>query len=105
MTQLGYALSSEEHPPLELVRQAERAERRGFTFALISDHYHPWIDRQGQSGFVWSVLGGRSPLRATAAVRSVREERCHRGGDRVGGDRMSRRRPVAVFREVEAPRV
>ena len=27
---------------------------------MISDHYHPWIDRQGQSSFVWSVLGGFS---------------------------------------------
>jgi coenzyme F420-dependent glucose-6-phosphate dehydrogenase len=34
------------------------AEERGFSFALISDHYHPWTDRQGQSPFVWSVMGG-----------------------------------------------
>jgi len=39
--QLGYALSSEEHAPNDLVRAAQRAERIGFTFALISDHYHP----------------------------------------------------------------
>lgn len=58
MVQLGYALSSEEHPPNDLVRYAQRAEEVGFTFALISDHYHPWIDRQGHSPFVWSVLGG-----------------------------------------------
>jgi G6PDH family F420-dependent oxidoreductase len=56
--QLGYALSSEEHGPSDLVRYAARAEEAGFTFALISDHYHPWIDRQGNSPFVWSVLGG-----------------------------------------------
>jgi G6PDH family F420-dependent oxidoreductase len=55
---LGYALSSEEHPPLDLLRDARRAEEAGFEFALISDHFHPWIDRQGQSPFVWSVLGG-----------------------------------------------
>lgn len=55
---LGYTLSSEEQRPLDLVRQAARAEECGFEFALISDHYHPWIDRQGQSPFVWSVLGG-----------------------------------------------
>jgi coenzyme F420-dependent glucose-6-phosphate dehydrogenase len=55
---LGYALSSEEHRPLDLVRNAARAEQAGFEFALISDHFHPWIDRQGQSAFVWSVLGG-----------------------------------------------
>jgi len=56
--QFGYKLSSEEFAANDLVRQARMAEERGFTFALISDHYHPWIDRQGQSPFVWSVLGG-----------------------------------------------
>lgn len=55
--ELGYALSSEEHRPNDLVRAARRAEQAGFTFALISDHFHPWLDDQGQSPFVWSVLG------------------------------------------------
>lgn len=54
---IGYALSSEEHNPVDLVRYARMAEVRGFTFALISDHFHPWTDRQGQSPFVWTVIG------------------------------------------------
>ena len=54
---LGYKLSSEEHGPGDLVRYARLAEDSGFSFALISDHFHPWIDRQGQSPFVWSVIG------------------------------------------------
>jgi coenzyme F420-dependent glucose-6-phosphate dehydrogenase len=54
----GYALSSEEHPPNDLVAHAKAAEDAGFTFALISDHFHPWVDAQGQSAFVWSVIGG-----------------------------------------------
>jgi coenzyme F420-dependent glucose-6-phosphate dehydrogenase len=58
MTEIGYHLSSEEHGPTDLVHYARRAEESGFTFALISDHYHPWTDRQGQSPFVWSVIGG-----------------------------------------------
>jgi coenzyme F420-dependent glucose-6-phosphate dehydrogenase len=58
MTRFGYALSSEEHRPADLVRNAALAEEAGFEFALISDHYHPWIDAQGHSPFVWSVLGG-----------------------------------------------
>ena len=58
MPELGYALSSEEHGPLELVKNAARAEEAGFGFALISDHFHPWTDRQGESPFVWSVIGG-----------------------------------------------
>ena len=57
MTEIGYALSSEEHPPNDLVRFAARAEQAGFSFALISDHFHPWIGAQGQSPFVWSVIG------------------------------------------------
>ena len=57
MATLGYALSCEEHGPRELVRNARLAEEAGFQFALISDHFHPWIDRQGESPFVWSVLG------------------------------------------------
>jgi G6PDH family F420-dependent oxidoreductase len=57
MLRLGYKLSSEEFGPADLVRQAARAEAAGFEFALISDHFHPWTDRQGQSPFVWAVLG------------------------------------------------
>jgi G6PDH family F420-dependent oxidoreductase len=58
MAEIGYKLSSEEHRPNDLVRYAEMAEGAGFSFALISDHFHPWIDRQGQSPFVWCVIGG-----------------------------------------------
>ncbi|MBW3591975.1 MAG: TIGR03557 family F420-dependent LLM class oxidoreductase [Actinobacteria bacterium] len=56
--QIGYALSSEEHRPLDLVANAQRAEAAGFDFLSISDHFHPWTDRQGQSPFVWSTIGG-----------------------------------------------
>lgn len=54
---IGYKLSSEEFSGPELVRLARAAEDHGFDFAMISDHFHPWLDRQGQSPFVWSVLG------------------------------------------------
>jgi coenzyme F420-dependent glucose-6-phosphate dehydrogenase len=57
MITLGYKLSSEEQSPPDLVRYAEMAQDSGFGFALISDHFHPWIDKQGQSPFVWGVLG------------------------------------------------
>jgi len=60
MTRFGYALSSEEHTPSDLVRNAVIAEKAGFDFAMISDHYHPWVDAQGHSPFVWSVIGGIS---------------------------------------------
>ncbi len=58
MPRFGYALSSEEHRPADLVRNAALAEEAGLEFALISDHYHPWVDAQGHSAFVWTVLGG-----------------------------------------------
>jgi coenzyme F420-dependent glucose-6-phosphate dehydrogenase len=67
MPELGFALSSEDHPPNDLVRQAVLAERAGFTFALISDHFHPWVDAQGHSPFVWSTLGGIA--QATETIR------------------------------------
>ena len=56
--EIGYALSSEEHRSNTLVELAQRAEETGFSFALISDHYHPWVDAQGHSPFVWSIIGG-----------------------------------------------
>jgi len=56
--QIGYWISSEEHGPNDMVRAAERAESVGFPYVQISDHFHPWTDRQGQSPFVWSVIAG-----------------------------------------------
>lgn len=55
--QIGYKLAAEAYGPAELVRQAVLAERAGFDFVEISDHYHPWLDNQGHSPFAWSVLG------------------------------------------------
>jgi coenzyme F420-dependent glucose-6-phosphate dehydrogenase len=57
MAAIGYTLASEEHGARELVAQAARAEEVGFSFAVISDHFHPWVDAQGNSPFVWGVLG------------------------------------------------
>jgi len=54
---IGYHLSCEEHGPDRLVEWGRRAEEAGFDFLTVSDHYHPWTRRQGQSPFVWSVLG------------------------------------------------
>ena len=62
MIKLGYALSSEEHDPSALICNAKVAEDAGFEFALISDHFHPWSHEQGQSPFVWSVLGAISQV-------------------------------------------
>lgn len=60
MTKIGYFLSCEQFGPKELVDQAKRAQDAGFEALWISDHFHPWNDEQGQSPFVWSVIGALS---------------------------------------------
>jgi G6PDH family F420-dependent oxidoreductase len=56
--EIGYSLMSEEHRPNELVHYAQIAEQSGFTFATISDHFHPWTSQEGNSPFVWATIGG-----------------------------------------------
>jgi G6PDH family F420-dependent oxidoreductase len=71
MTRYGYFLASEENDPREIVRQARLAEEAGFDSLWISDHFHPWLDEQGESGFVWSMIGAISQacsLPVTTAV-------------------------------------
>jgi G6PDH family F420-dependent oxidoreductase len=68
---VGYFLSTEEYSPDELVEQAVLAEKAGFDVLWISDHFHPWNDAQGESPFVWSVIGAisqRCGLPVTTAV-------------------------------------
>ncbi|MGW0161309.1 TIGR03557 family F420-dependent LLM class oxidoreductase [Mycobacterium sp. NPDC003323] len=60
MAKIGYFLSCEQFTPKELVDQAKRAEDAGFDALWISDHFHPWNDEQGQSPFVWGIIGALS---------------------------------------------
>src|SRR4026209_3034664 len=53
----GLTLSSEEHAPRRLLEIAVLAEEHGFDFVSIADHYHPGVNEQGHSPFVWSMLG------------------------------------------------
>ncbi|MQY04236.1 LLM class F420-dependent oxidoreductase [Actinomadura macrotermitis] len=71
MTKFGYFLSCEEQEPHELVRQAKLAEEAGFEGLWISDHYHPWLDEQGQSSFVWSVIGALSQVVSLPVTTAV----------------------------------
>ncbi|MFE1397923.1 TIGR03557 family F420-dependent LLM class oxidoreductase [Nocardiopsis dassonvillei] len=71
MTRFGYFLASEEHGPRELVRQARAAEEAGFDSLWISDHYHPWLDAQGQSPFVWSVVGAIGQVTSLPVTTAV----------------------------------
>lgn len=68
MVQLGYAISTEEHAPNDMVRYARLAEDAGFTFSLVSDHFHPWVSEQGHSPFIWSLLGAIAHNTRTLSV-------------------------------------
>jgi G6PDH family F420-dependent oxidoreductase len=68
---VGYFLSTEEHRPDELLEQARLAEEAGFDSLWISDHFHPWNDAQGQSPFVWSVLGALSQVTTLPVTTAV----------------------------------
>jgi coenzyme F420-dependent glucose-6-phosphate dehydrogenase len=64
MTRIGYHASHEQYAPSELLRLVRRAEQAGFQSAMCSDHFHPWGEKQGHSGFAWSWLG--AALQATS---------------------------------------
>ncbi|MGA3214906.1 MAG: TIGR03557 family F420-dependent LLM class oxidoreductase [Acidimicrobiales bacterium] len=57
MPDYGYFLSSEELSPSAMVDSALYAETVGVDSLFISDHFHPWLESQGESPFVWGVLG------------------------------------------------
>lgn len=62
MATVGYFLASEECQPDLLLEQARLAQEAGFSALAISDHYHPWVDAQGSSAFVWSTIGALSQV-------------------------------------------
>ncbi|MFC7545289.1 TIGR03557 family F420-dependent LLM class oxidoreductase [Plantactinospora sp. GCM10030261] len=68
---IGYFLSSEEYTPDELLAQARGAEKAGFEGLWISDHYHPWVDAQGESPFVWSTIGALSQVCSLPVTTAV----------------------------------
>jgi G6PDH family F420-dependent oxidoreductase len=57
---IGYTLMTEQAGPRALVEHAASAERAGFDFEVMSDHYFPWLDEQGHAPYAWSVLGAVS---------------------------------------------
>jgi G6PDH family F420-dependent oxidoreductase len=56
-TRFGYTLMTEQSGPREIVEYAGAAERAGFDFEVMSDHYFPWLDEQGHAAYAWSMLG------------------------------------------------
>ena len=71
MVKVGYFLASEEFGPNELIEQAKMAEAAGFEALWISDHFHPWTSEQGNSPFVWSVIGGLSQASSLPVTTGV----------------------------------
>ena len=63
MARIGFHASHEQFPPSDLLRLVQLAEAAGFDCAMSSDHFRPWGEAQGQSGFAWSWLG--AALQAT----------------------------------------
>jgi G6PDH family F420-dependent oxidoreductase len=57
MAKFGYTALCEQTPVRQLVSDLAAAEEAGFDFSVISDHYFPWLEEQGHSGYAWSVLG------------------------------------------------
>jgi G6PDH family F420-dependent oxidoreductase len=68
---IGFFLSCEENGPAELLTQARAAEEAGFHGLWISDHYHPWNDEQGQSPFVWAVIGALAEATSLPVTTAV----------------------------------
>jgi G6PDH family F420-dependent oxidoreductase len=58
----GYTLMTEQSGPQQIVEYASRAERAGFDFEVMSDHYSPWLDEQGHAGYAWAMLGAVSQV-------------------------------------------
>ena len=70
-TRIGYFLSGEEYDGQQLLTQAKLAEEAGFDCLWISDHFHPWTDEQGNSPFVWSVIGALSQVTSLPIATAV----------------------------------
>jgi G6PDH family F420-dependent oxidoreductase len=62
MVDVGYTMMCEQAGPRQLVRDVHMAEEVGFDFAVISDHYFPWLDAQGHAPYAWSVLGAAAQV-------------------------------------------
>ncbi len=74
MTVIGYTMMCEQAGPKELVRDVQLAEAAGFEFAVISDHYFPWVDAMGHSPYAWSVLGAAA--QATSRIELMTYVTC-----------------------------
>ena len=74
MTEIGYTMMCEQAGPKELVSDVQAAEQSGFDFAVVSDHYFPWVDAMGHSPYAWSVLGAAA--QATSSIELMTYVTC-----------------------------
>jgi G6PDH family F420-dependent oxidoreductase len=68
VTRFGYTMMTEQSRPDRLVRDVARAEAAGFDFSVCSDHYQPWLQEQGHSGYAWSILGAAAQATETIGL-------------------------------------
>lgn len=57
MTRFAYFCGHEQWQPEQLVHHAVLAEQAGFDMAVVSEHFHPWVDDRSASGFAFATIG------------------------------------------------
>ena len=65
MTKFAYFCGHEQWQPEQLVRHAVLAEEAGFDMAVVSEHFHPWVDDQSAAGFAFSTIGAMAQATST----------------------------------------
>jgi coenzyme F420-dependent glucose-6-phosphate dehydrogenase len=65
MTQFAYFCGHEQFQPEDLVRHAVLAEEAGFDMVLVSEHFHPWVDDVGASGFAFATIAAMAQATTT----------------------------------------
>ncbi|MCG5061664.1 MAG: TIGR03885 family FMN-dependent LLM class oxidoreductase [Limnoraphis sp. WC205] len=71
MVKIGYHASHEQFKPSQLLNYVQQADKAGFNLCLSSDHFYPWSENQGQSGFAWSWLGAAMQATPNLSYRIV----------------------------------
>jgi len=65
LTQFAYFCGHEQFQPEDLVRHAVLAEQAGFDTVMVSEHFHPWVDDLGASGFAYATIGAMAQATST----------------------------------------
>lgn len=65
MTRFAYFCGHEQFQPEDLVRHAVLAEEAGFDMVLVSEHFHPWVDDLGASGFAFATIAAMAQATST----------------------------------------